>query len=1293
MHRRLKSIIWIMVGVGIVLAVGVILVAGGYANDLLRGLAQRALSRQGDEIYLIGEIQGNPLGDCRIVDVQVGDWVHVDTLDVAYSFWSLIRGKALVRRLRLSGVEMRIDASGEGTETPRWDTPPPLDLDIESLEIADANIVVDGTQVRDLALKGAIFAGKSECRLILERFRSVQFDPPLEITNLSGIAILQGGHLQLNDVALHTRESRILLRGSVRQLDNPVVDLVVEADSLWLADLRNLVDLPTRAAQVRGNVKGSLQSLVTELIVKNEKASIAFNGVMGIAPFALRGDVVFKIETDDLISLGYTGFDTDLPRISTDLDGMITLVVDSSGVESAVAKGIFRSVQFGNARFDSVRYAGNLANGLLRAQVTANGPSGNIVGSGAARLTTWDGEWEMRFRDLHTGHFPGVPEKVGRATGGIEGARYVDQRLFIDHFETSLQNWGTRINGNGRLHFEGEKPAIAGNIQAEVALPFLTGTERWGTSLMLAGNVDGIVGGDLTVELAGNIAGNAAADSLRVSALVDSEWASDIRVDLSGAGGVFSTQGHIDRYSEGQWLMDVQDLEAIGEVVGVDLSGALALSGTWSGTLDAPGFSAQGSSDSLVVMGIPLQNVGIETRWTRPDSGAVTLQVDRLTWGERSLQAVFFDAVYARGETSFLLGSDAQVDDRILFWGRADQEEDHFQIAMDSLYVQVEQVVLHNEGPVRFAYSPSRGVDIGHLVLSGPAGRLIARDQQGFQATVEVLLKDLDLRPWAFLAGVSGVGGVLNGEMVFAGTLTDPLVLGQFALAKGKISGVGFDSATGEVSLGNDRIHFDVKVVPDGDEVLALFGSFPIAGTGDMNLRARSEKVALKTRMDLTDEKTELAGIKRFEELAIGTVPNALFDAAEGISGMLSFDLEARGRFEQPDIRGVIAIRDGVFHMPDLNRSYAPVSGRAVVGDGKIQIDSLALGASANLSGDITLEGFLPSRWNLSAQFRDFEPVARPELQLVIDGQLQFTSTPQGNNIKGKLAMKQAEIRLAELLGVPSLATKQAEIRLTELFEGPSTEMPPFLRDPEIHLQVSADRQVWLRDPTFEVEIGGDLDVIKNREDSRIYGTMSSRRGNYIWQNHHLRITRGEIQFQGRPDWNPDLDIRAETRVRAVITEGEPPEPVDIIVTVGGTLTYPQISFDSDSSLGGDAGNIASLLLTGRPADQFQFSGGHTLDLVLGVAANRLGRHIGQKLRLDLVEIDIGEGNISRIRLGKYIGNRLFMSYAKDISSTAYEAAMEFEILPEVTLEASQIEEEDTRRRRGSVGLFWKKEW
>ena len=1271
-----------MVGAGGVMVLAVMLVAGGYANGLLRAGGQRVLSWQLDEVCLIDEIQGNPLGDCRVVGVQVGDWARVDTLDVAYSFWGLIWGKALVHRLRLSGIEVRIDASGESAEPTEWGTPPVLDLDIESLEIVDADVVVDGTPVRDIALKGAVSVGESECRLTLARFRSVQFDPPLEVTNLSGIAVLQAGDLALDDVALHTPNSRVLLRGTVRQLDDPELDLVVEADSLWLADIRGLGEMPARAVQVRGSVKGKMQFLVTELVVRGENAQVMFEGAMRLAPFALRGDVGFEFKAFDPAMWGISLKNT----VRFDLTGKGSIAVDSSGVREAQAEGVFRRLAFGDARFDSLRFAGDLAHGLLRVQVVAGGPSGEIAGSGETRVPGWQGEWTMRFRDLNTGHFPGVPETIGRATGRVDGARYADQRLSIDQFELDLQHWGTRINGSG--HF-GEE--VAGNVQAEVALPQVTGTDMWGTSLTLAGQVDGVVGSDLTVALSGDVAGNAAVDSFRVSARVDSTRVSDMRADLSGAGGVFSAWGQVafdpQADTDVKWQMDVRDLAVVSEVAGMDLSGVLTLAGDFGGTWAAPSFSAQGSADSLVVAGIPVWDVDINTRWARPDSGAVTLRMDRLTWGGRALQAVFFDAAYARGETSFLLGSggerrgtggDGQVADRIFFLGRARIADDNFQVAMDSLHVQVDQVELYNEGPVRFAYSPSRGVQIDQLVLSGPAGRLVARDQRDFQATVEVMLKDLDLRPWAFLAGVSDVGGVLNGEVIFAGTLTDPLVLGEFSLANGKVWDVGFDSATGEMSLGDDRMLVEAKVVSNEGEELHLGGSFPIGETGDIDLRARSEGLALRTLLDLADEKTKLVGIKRSEGMTLGTAVNSVFNADEGISGVLSFDLAARGRFEQPDIRGMIAIKDGAFHMPSLNRAYAPISGRAVVGDGKIQIDSLAFGASATLSGDVTLAGFVPSAWHLSAQFRDFAPVAWRELQLVTDGHLQVTGTPQRTQMTGKLAMK------------------QAEIRLTEFLEMPSVEMD-FLETLEIRLQVSAERQVWVRDPTFEVEIEGDVDVIKDRGGLRIYGTMASRRGNYILQNRRLRITRGEIQFQGRPNGNPDMDIRAETRVRAVLTEGEKPEPVNIIVTVGGTLAYPQISFSSEPQLGADMGDIAALLLTGRSVDQFRLSRSGTLDLFLGVASNRLGQVIGQKLNLDLVEVDVGSGNIPRVRLGKYIGDRLFMSYARDISSTAYEVAMEFEVIPGVTLEASQVDEvdEDTKnqRKRESLGVFWKKEW
>ena len=1305
MTSRIKKSICVAVGTGIVLAGTLMLLAGGYANGVLRGLAQRVLQ--------VGEIQGNPLRDWRAVDVRIGDWAQVDTLDVAYNIWGLLIGRATVHRLKISGAEVHIDASGEKSAFPQLSLP--VDVNIDSLEIADADVVVDGTHVRDIALTGALFADGSGYRAVLKRFRSVQFDPPLEVTHLSGIAALQGGDLQLDEVALHTHNSRVLLSGTVRQLDAPVLDIGIEADSLWLADIRGVGNLPKRAVRLRGSAKGGLDSLVAEAILESGISdSIKLNGILGVAPFDLRGDAVFDVAVDDLSKWG-------VPleyAVGFALKGMGNLWIDSSGVREGGVEGVFQRVQVGEARFDSVRFAGDAADGLFRVQVAVGGSSGEIKGDGRARWADWRGDWALRFRDLHIGHFPGMPQNVGRATGRIDIGRddawrvglaldkvqmpdgdirdatlevkYADQRVFIDHFAARLPHWGTHLTGNGQVQIDiervltdsaGPKPAVVGSLRAEVALPDLMGTDRWGDSLTAAGRVDGIVGRALSVALTGEIAGNAATDRFRLAASVDSAGVSEFHTDMSGAAGVFSAEGRADLRDmnlTGEWQMEVSQLAAVGEVVGVDLSGAAPLSGDLSGTLDAPGFSAQGAADSLSVAGIAMRNVALDTRWTRPDSGAVMLRIDSLVSGERALQSVFLDAVHTRGETSFLLGNDALATDQVFFWGRVQQADDRFQVAVDSLHIRVDEVELNNEGPIRFAYSPVRGVQIGQLALSGPAGRLVARDQRDFQATVEVVLKNLDLRPWAFVAGVSGSGGILDGDMIFAGTLTDPLVFGSFALANAKVMGVRFGDATAEMSYGNGRLLVEARVVPNENEVLELMVSFPLSETGEMHLRVQSEEIALRTLLDVADEKTKLAGIERSEGLGVNTALNALFDASEGISGGLSLDLDARGRFDDPDIRGVIELKDGAIDLPDLNRAYAPVSGRAVVGGGKIQIDSFAVGPSANLSGDVTLDGFYPSRWDISVRLNAFEPVAWRELQLVTDGHLRFTGTPKSAKIAGKLAVKQAEIRLAELLEMPSNESD-------------------FLKNLALHVQVSAERQVWVRDPTFEVEIVGDGDVIKDRGGLRIYGALASRRGNYILQNRRLRITRGEIQFQGRPDGNPDLNIRAETRVRTVIAEGAQAEPVDIFVTVGGTLAHPQVAFASEPQLEGDMGDMVALLLTGRSVSGFKFSRGGTLDLVLGVAANRLGQRLGQKLNLDLVEVDMGEGNISRVRLGKYIGERLFMSYTRDISSTAYEVAMEFEVLPGVTFEAGQVVEvdEDTknRRTRESVGLFWKKEW
>ena len=130
-----------------------------------------------------------------------------------------------------------------------------------------------------------------------------------------------------------------------------------------------------------------------------------------------------------------------------------------------------------------------------------------------------------------------------------------------------------------------------------------------------------------------------------------------------------------------------------------------------------------------------------------------------------------------------------------------------------------------------------------------------------------------------------------------------------------------------------------------------------------------------------------------------------------------------------------------------------------------------------------------------------------------------------------------------------------------------------------------------------------------------------------------------------------------------------------------------------------DIEDIVALMVTGRSVGQFQFSREGTLYPLLGVAASRLGQYIGRELNLDLVEVDVGEGNISRVQLGKYIGDKIFglglweqfkdkiyISYAQDFSSTDYEVAMEIDMEDSDSL-ATKIQE-----TRESMGLSWKKD-
>jgi len=458
-----------------------------------------------------------------------------------------------------------------------------------------------------------------------------------------------------------------------------------------------------------------------------------------------------------------------------------------------------------------------------------------------------------------------------------------------------------------------------------------------------------------------------------------------------------------------------------------------------------------------------------------------------------------------------------------------------------------------------------------------------------------------------------------------------------------------------------------VRAVQRPGREITLTGSLPLFSRGPGTSPGR--EIRLRAHSDSLD---------------LGFVPLFLSELPD-VSGTLAFDVAITGDPSDPSVTGWMVVTGASARSEALNQTFQRVEADVRLAPQRLLIDRCEVESPRGLllvSGEVALSRASVEGLDLRLQADAFEAMNRPELNMALGADLRLTGSPSAPQVTGEARLDRAVVRLSDFIEAP-----------------PDPESiwrtVPFFADMVADVQVSAAKNVWFRDQDLNVEIEGDVDLRKKGQDLRLYGSLASRQGRYEFVNRSFRIDKGEIQFQGRPELDPDVYIIGETRQR--IQGGE---STDIRVIVGGTLLHPQISVESDHPDLTKENDILSYLAFGRPADFSDEDGeapsieGQARGLVLGLAANRLKQSIGDELGLDVVEIDMGdEGNVARVRVGKYIGSRLFVTYARDIASPGTELSVEYELLPWLTLEAEQRPQEEGKPDRQRLGIVWKTEW
>jgi translocation and assembly module TamB len=201
---------------------------------------------------------------------------------------------------------------------------------------------------------------------------------------------------------------------------------------------------------------------------------------------------------------------------------------------------------------------------------------------------------------------------------------------------------------------------------------------------------------------------------------------------------------------------------------------------------------------------------------------------------------------------------------------------------------------------------------------------------------------------------------------------------------------------------------------------------------------------------------------------------------------------------------------------------------------------------------------------------------------------------------------------------------------------------------------------VHVRGKDLDLDVESHLRLQTREGEPRLTGGVHIRRGFLNVSGQRLDFERGDLAFNGSAEPNPTLDIRLTRQF----------SEARVVIEIRGTLKKPELHLSSDPPIYQDA-QIISLLLTGSPGGQP--SNGRPFDptavaatLVLGKLADAVAPQIG----LDVVRVanvtpatptgtpppTTGGPNApladTRVEVGKYVSDRVYLSYAHVFGAT-----------------------------------------
>jgi translocation and assembly module TamB len=720
-------------------------------------------------------------------------------------------------------------------------------------------------------------------------------------------------------------------------------------------------------------------------------------------------------------------------------------------------------------------------------------------------------------------------------------------------------------------------------------------------------------------------------------------------------------------------LASLVDLEARGR-----LAGRLELSHDGRAqavryTADASDLVVAGVADAAVVAATVAVEGELRDVTGRRD-GRLDARATRVRWQDLDLAALDLDAERKSGTTSFRADASGHYRGELAlqFSGRQTGDLERGSVTVDRVQGKLRSHVVASTAPLELQLR-DREVAVRRLALAVDSGRIEGEwSGGGLRGVGSIRANELPLELAALVVEGSSLGGRLSGE-VSRRTRGEDLVVrahsADLLLSSSDTAALARPIALDLSARGGAwRSHVEARVVSAADaSTLTVDANLPFGFIGGRTGAPLGGSIRGTLTPDLVDD--------------------LVLPDNERLDGKLDVDLALGGTLEAPlfDGRagGQLRYTSGTTGMElTIDEIELRASGRT------IEVVTLrgSDGRKGRLHGEGRVDlarGGAPTRYDLALSFKDTVIAKLDSVDLRGDGALALRGAGDELVLGGNFGASEATLRIPNSLP-PDVVTLSVEHVNLDASRSAATvvEEPAATSPIKLDLAIDFPGRLRVEDPNLDSEWRGQLFVRGDTAKPDVQGELVAVRGRFDLAGIRFDTTEGKLTFE------------KETNVPLVdITMVADRHEIEATMRLQGPADRPSINLTSVPALPQD--EILSRLMFGESAGTL--TPGQSIQLAQA-AARLSGRGPGLSSTLiarvrrlagvDRIEIkDSGDTTqaTTAVSVGKYIGDRVYVSYDQALHGEGSKARVEVEMTKHISAETEVGQSENA-----SVGLRWR---